>query len=131
MLEIPDTLPLLALPQTAYRDVILKPLDLLARRGQRMTLSPALADRLVAEATGADALPLLAFTISHLYREFSATGSLTLEQYEKIGGIAGSIDMAIKQALARPGDAPAIPAEKEDQLALTRDIHSLARTRRS
>jgi hypothetical protein len=38
-LEVPETLPLLPLPQTSYRDVILKPLDVLARRGQRLTLS--------------------------------------------------------------------------------------------
>jgi formylglycine-generating enzyme required for sulfatase activity len=119
-LEIPETLLLLPLPQTAYRDVILKPLDVLARRGQRLTLSPELADRLVVDATGADALPLLAFTISHLYREFAATGTLTPEQYGKIGGIAGSIDMALKQTLARPSDTPAIPAAREDQFALLR-----------
>jgi tetratricopeptide (TPR) repeat protein len=119
-LEIPETLPLLPLPQTAYRDVIVKPLEVLARGGRRLTLAPALANRLVEDATGGDALPLLAFTISHLYREFAATGSLTLEQYDSIGGIAGSIDMALKQALARPGDAPAIPAMREDQFALLR-----------
>jgi len=119
-LEIPDTLPLLPLPQSAYRDVILKPLEVLARRGQRLTLSAALADRLVADSTGADALPLLAFTISHLYREFSTIGSLTLGQYERIGGVAGSINMALKQALAKPGDVPVIPAAKEEQLTLLR-----------
>jgi hypothetical protein len=115
-LEIPETLPLLPLPQSSYRDVILKPLEVLARRGQRLTLSPELVDRLVADATGADALPLLAFTISHLYREFSVTGSLTLQQYDSLGGIAGSIDAALKQALAKPADAPAIPVAKEEQL---------------
>ena len=47
-------------------------------------------------------------------------GSLTLEQYDSIGGIAGSIEMALKQALARPGDAPAIPAAREEQFALLR-----------
>jgi CHASE2 domain-containing sensor protein len=119
-LEVPDTLPLLAVPQTDYRDVILKPLEVLARRGQRLTLSPVLADRLVADATGADALPLLAFTISHLYREFGATGGLTLEQYERIGGVAGSIDMALKRALARPSDAPVIPTERAEQFATLR-----------
>lgn len=119
-LEIPETLPLLPIPQTAYRDVILKPLDVLARHRQRLNVSPTLVDRLVADATGADALPLLAFTISHLYREFGASGSLTLEQYETIGGVGGSIEMALKQALARPGDAPAIPAAKEEQLAQLR-----------
>ena len=119
-LEAPKTLTLLPLPQTSYRDVILKPIDVLARRGQRITLSPALADRLVADATGADALPLLAFTLSYLYQGFSAGGSITLENYEAVGGVTGSIDKAIKQALARPDDAPAIPAAKDDQLACLR-----------
>jgi TIR domain len=119
-LEIPETLPLLPLPQTAYRDVILKPLDVLAQRGKRLTLAPELADRLVADATGADALPLLAFTISHLYRAFAAAGRLTLEQYDSIGGVTGSIDMALKQALAGPGNAPAIPGAKYEQYALLR-----------
>jgi hypothetical protein len=119
-LEIPETLPLLPLPQTAYRDAIAKPLDLLARRGQRLSLEPALADRLVADATGADALPLLAFTISHLYREFAATGALTIQQYDTVGGVAGSIDMALKRALARPADAPTIPVARQEQFALLR-----------
>jgi WD40 repeat protein len=119
-LEAPKTLTLLPLPQTSYRDVILKPIDVLARRGQRITLSPALADRLVADAIGADALPLLAFTLSYLYQGFGAGGSITLENYEAVGGVTGSIDKAIKQALARPGDAPAIPAAKDEQLACLR-----------
>jgi hypothetical protein len=119
-MDVPEALPLLPLPQSTYRDVVVKPLEVLARRGQRLTVSPALSDRLVADATGADALPLLAFTLSHLYREFSPSGSLTLEQYESVGGVAGSIEMALKQALAKPADAPAIPTEKDDQLALLR-----------
>ena len=73
-----------------------------------------------ADATGADALPLLAFTLSHLYQDFSAGGTITLEQYEAMGGVAGSIDLALKRALAKPGDAPAIPATRTEQLALLR-----------
>jgi CHASE2 domain-containing sensor protein len=118
--EIPETLLLLALPHTAYRDVILKPLELLSRRGQRLAMGAPLADRLVSDATGADALPLLAFTLSHLYQEFGASGTLTLDQYEAMGGIVGSIDMALKHALARPNDAPAIPTARDEQLAVLR-----------
>jgi CHASE2 domain-containing sensor protein len=120
--EVPETetLQLLPLPRTSYRDVIVKPLELLSRRGQKLTISPAFADRLVADATGADALPLLAFTLSRLYQGFSARGSLTLDEYETMGGIAGSIDMALKQALKRPSDAPAIPAARDEQLAVLR-----------
>ena len=65
-------------------------------------------------------MPLLAFTLSHLYQEFGAGGTITVDQYEAIGGIAGSIDMALKRALAKPGDAPAIPAAREEQLACMR-----------
>jgi WD40 repeat protein len=118
--EVPKPLMLLPLPRTSYRDVIVKPVDLVARRGQKIAISPALADRLVVDAAGADALPLLAFTLLQLYRGFGAGGSITLDQYEAIGGVAGSIKEAIKQALARPGDAPAIPAANDEQLACLR-----------
>jgi WD40 repeat protein len=119
--SLTDTLPpLLPLPRTAYREIILKPLEVLARRGQRLLIEPALVDRLVDDATGADALPLLAFTLSHLYQNFAAAGSITLSQYEEMGGVAGSIDLALNQALARPHDEPAIPANKEEQLAVLR-----------
>jgi formylglycine-generating enzyme required for sulfatase activity len=119
-LEFPETLQLLPLPPTSYRDVILKPLLVVARRGQILTIGSTLADRLVEDATGADALPLLAFTLSHLYQEFSAGGSITFEQYKAMGGVAGSIELALKRALAKPGDEPAIPAAKHDQLACMR-----------
>ena len=119
-LEFPGILPLLPLRQTSYRDVILQPLKVIAQRGQALTITPALAERLVADATGADALPLLAFTLSHLYQEFSAGGTITVEQYEAIGGIAGSIELALKRALAKPGDEPAIPATRNEQLACMR-----------
>ena len=119
-IEPPKSLMLLPVPQTSYRDVICKPLEVAARGGQQLSINPALIDRLVSDATGADALPLLAFTLSYLYQSFAAGGALTLDQYLAIGGIAGSIDKAVKQALAKPGDAPVIPAAAEDQLACLR-----------
>ncbi|MEJ0050154.1 MAG: TIR domain-containing protein [Methylovirgula sp.] len=119
-LDPPKTLLLLPLPQTSYRDVVVKPLDVVMRRGQRISIEPALVKRLVDDATGADALPLLAFVLFQLYKGFAPGGSLTLVQYEAIGGVAGSIKEAIKDALARPSDAPAIPAAQEEQLACLR-----------
>jgi len=119
-LEIPETLPILSLPQTSYRDVILKPLEVVTRRGQKLSIDSTLADRLIKDATGADALPLLAFALSYLYQEFGAGGSITLQQYEAMGGVARSIEIALKRALARPGDAPAIPIGNEEQQAVLR-----------
>ena len=119
-MEPPKSLMLLPVRQSSFRDVIRKPIEVAARRGEQITMSPALVDRLVDDATGADALPLLAFTLSYLYQSFAAGGTISLAQYSAIGGITGSIDKAVKQALARPGDAPAIPAAPEDQLAFLR-----------
>ena len=119
-LEFPETLPLLPLPRTSFRDVILVPLEVLAKRGQRLVITPKLTERLVADATGADALPLLAFTLHQLYREFSAGGTITLEQYDAMGGVAGVIESALKLALAEPGSEPAIPDIQERAVARLR-----------
>jgi formylglycine-generating enzyme required for sulfatase activity len=119
-LEIPDALPLLPLPQTSYRDVILEPLKVIARRGQMLAITSQLAERLVADAIGADALPLLAFTLSHLYQDFGAGGTISVEHYEAMGGVAGSIELAFKRALSKPGDEPVIPVVRDKQLACMR-----------
>jgi formylglycine-generating enzyme required for sulfatase activity len=119
-LEFPDTLPLLPVSPASYREVIFEPLRVLARSGQRITITPSLAERLTAEAVGADALPLLAFTLSHLYQEFGAGGTIDVEHYERMGGITGSIELALKAALAKPGAEPAIPTLRDAQLACLR-----------
>jgi formylglycine-generating enzyme required for sulfatase activity len=119
-LEFPDTLPLLPVSPASYRDVILDPLGVLARSGQRVTITAPLAERLTTDAVGADALPLLAFTLSHLYQEFGAGGTIDVEHYERMGGIAGSIKLALKLALAKPGADPVIPTTRDSQLACLR-----------
>ena len=119
-LGYPDILPLLPVSPASYRDVILEPLRVLARSGRRVTITALLAERLTSDAVGADALPLLAFTLSHLYQEFGAGGTIDVEQYEQIGGIAGTIQLALKHALAKPGADPVIPATREAQHAALR-----------
>jgi formylglycine-generating enzyme required for sulfatase activity len=128
-LEAPEALMLPALPPTSYREIILKPIEVLARRGQRLTIEPDLTEQLVNDTSGADALPLLAFTLAQLYRDFSAAGSITLKDYEAMGGVGGAISKAMAAARARPGDAPSIPAGEEAQLAMLRAafIPALAR----
>jgi formylglycine-generating enzyme required for sulfatase activity len=121
-LEPPETLPLLPLSRTSYRDVILKPLEVASRRGHKVTIGPELADRLVEDSFGADAMPLLALTLSHLYRDFGTGGTITLQQYEALGGVARSIDLALKRAFSNPGGNPAIPSDKKGQMALLRTV---------
>lgn len=117
----PETVLLLPLPRTSYRDVILKPLELLARRGEKVTITAELVEHLVGDSRGADALPLLAFTLSNLYADFAAAGTIGPEQYRIMGGVAGSIQRALKRALASPGDSPAIPAAREAQTVVLRE----------
>jgi hypothetical protein len=119
-LEFPDTLPLLPVSPASYREVIFEPLRVLARSGQRITITAPLAERLTTDAVGADALPLLAFTLSHLYQEFGIGGIIGVEQYERMGGITGSIELALKTALTKPGADPVIPATRDGQLACLR-----------
>jgi WD40 repeat protein len=103
-----------------FKSVIEGPARRVVEAGGRLTIDPALTEQLVADAQGADALPLLAFTLERLYADFGGDGDLTLAEYQKVGGVQGSIEAAIASALAEPGRSPAIPATKDAQLASMR-----------
>jgi formylglycine-generating enzyme required for sulfatase activity len=102
-LAAPETQMLPPLSPTAYRDVITKPAEVYTERVRRLVAEPALADKLALDATGGDALPLLAFTLEKLFEKFGADGNLTLQRYEDIGGIGGSIDTALDAAMRQAG----------------------------
>ena len=102
-LEAPETQVLPPLSPTAYRDVIVKPAELYSQRVRLLAIEPELVGKLVQEATGADALPLLAFTLEKLFFEFGADGKLTAERYDSMGGIGGSIDRALAEAQRKAG----------------------------
>ena len=107
-LEAPEPLYLLPLSPGAYRDVILRPAEVYTRNVRRLSIEPALADRLVADATGADALPLLAFTLSQLFKLHGAGHELTLAQYNEIGGMGGCVTRVLRHAQKSVGTMPAI-----------------------
>jgi hypothetical protein len=98
-LAVPETQLLPPLSPTAYRDVITKPAEVYTGRVRRLVVEPALADKLALDTTGGDALPLLAFTLDKLFEKFGADGNLTLQRYEGMKGIGGSIDTALKEAM--------------------------------
>ena len=108
------------IPEFEYRQVIEGPAQRSAGGPLAFTVEPALTERLIADATGADALPLLAFTLERLWTDYGAVGRLTLDNYIAMGGVKGSIEAAVAGALAHPGQAPAIPAEKVAQTAALR-----------
>jgi len=103
-----------------FKTVIEGPARRVSDSGGRLVIEPALTERLIADAQGADALPLLAFTLERLYADYGSEGKLTPAEYEKLGGVQGSIAEAIAHALAAPGRTPAIPAGQIEQLARLR-----------
>ena len=65
----------------------------------RRAVDHALVDALMEDAPKEDALPLLAFALQRLWRQYAASGALTLDNYDKVGGLQGLIEDAAERAL--------------------------------
>ena len=104
------------MPPAGYEEVITGPARRATAAGRRLTVEPALVERLLAEtAEGADALPLLALTLERLYRDFGADGDLTVAEYESMGGMAQVVQTEVDNLLA------ADPAQRQAQLDTLHD----------
>lgn len=114
--QVPFNLPPLAAGE--YRSVIEGPTERVGEAGRPLTFEPGLAASLLADAQGADALPLLGFTLERLYIEHGGDGALTLADYEALGGVQGSIEAAVAEAFANPETEPRIPAVVAEREAL-------------
>jgi hypothetical protein len=101
----PQTIMLPPLSPAAYRDVITKPAAVYTRQVARLDLEPELVQALVEGASGADALPLLAFTLQRLFLDYAPEQTLTKAHYDAMGGIEGSIDRKLAEAKAKAGAA--------------------------
>ena len=98
------------LAPAGYTEVITGPARRATAAGRRLSVEPALVERLLADtAESADALPLLALTLERLYRDFGGDGNLTAEEYEHeaIGwDRPGGADRGRHGAGRRPRAAP-------------------------
>ncbi len=101
-----------------FKAVIEGPAARATAAGHKLVVDPALTEQLLRDAEGADALPLLAFTLERLYFEHGADGDLRLDEYEALGGVRGSIEAAVEVAFAEPGRQPVVPANKAERTAL-------------
>ncbi|MGH8589962.1 MAG: TIR domain-containing protein [Gammaproteobacteria bacterium] len=104
------------MPPDRFRAVIEEP----AARAA-VQIEPALTDALVRDASGADALPLLAFTIERLHRDFAVTGRLKLADYAAMGGVQGAIEASV-EAVFRATSEKGLPRDREALEQLTRRI---------
>jgi hypothetical protein len=59
-------------------------------------------------------------TLERLYVEYGGDGNLTLSEYEQLGRIKGSIEAAVKRALAAANADPQIPKDRAERLAVLR-----------
>jgi hypothetical protein len=82
------------MPEGSFRSVIEKPASL-----AHLRLEPALIEKLLQDLAGKESLPLLAFTLERLYRQFGADGDLTKAEYDQLGGMSGAIEASATNAL--------------------------------
>ncbi|WP_242684326.1 TIR domain-containing protein, partial [Paraburkholderia hospita] len=98
-----------------FKAVIEGPAARATAAGSRLTIQPALTERLLHDAEGADALPLLAFTLERLFTDYGGAGNLRVVDYEALGGVRGSIEAAVDSAFVDPDREPAVPADKAER----------------
>ena len=118
-----QTFSLQPMPRGAYANVIEGPARRLHGSDRSLNIEEPLVQALLAdiEAGGAkDALPLLAFTLERLYREYGGDGDLRLREYEELGRVEGSIEAAVERALQAAEMNPSIPRDHNTRLALLR-----------
>lgn len=109
------------MPHGAYQTIIEGPVRRLQDSERKLTIDPALTQALLTDietGAGKDALPLLAFTLERLYREYGADGDLRLREYESLGRIGGSIQAAVDAALEAADADPTIPKGHSERLRL-------------
>ncbi len=79
-----------------FADIISKPAQVAG-----IELESGLVETMVRDTGTADALPLLAFTLNRLWRDFGEDGVITLAEYtERIGGLEGAIRQEADAVLA-------------------------------
>jgi formylglycine-generating enzyme required for sulfatase activity len=111
------------MPGGAYEAVIEGPPARLRDTTRAVAIDPALTQALLADVEsggGRDALPLLAFTLERLFSEYGASGRLTVVDYEALGRIKGSIEVAIERAFNAADLDSAVPKDRLARLALLR-----------
>jgi hypothetical protein len=120
------------LARDEYKMVIEGPARRATEAGQALKVEPALTEQLLKDMEGADALPLLAFTLERLFVEYGGNGDLRLAEYELLGGLRGSIETAVEEAFAAPEEKPVVPSGPGTTRApLAASVHPMASRCRS
>lgn len=112
-----EALPLGPLSPGQLRQVIAGPAALAG-----FDIEPELVDALCADASGADALPLLAFALRELWERRSASGQMQLSTYrDAIGGLAGAIARRAEETLS--SFSPTTAQEESLRISFLQMVH--------
>ena len=106
-----------------YGRIITGPVEKLNASGRKLEFDPAITRTLLAEfdrGLGLNALPLLAFTLDRLYRDYHTSGKIDFEDYDAMNGIAGSINAAVESALQAVEHNPNTPIDRQSLVTLLR-----------
>lgn len=90
-----------AMSPANFGAVITGPAQRVEREGQRLDIAPDLITTLTEECATADALPLLALTLSRLYTDYADDGDLTLDEYHQMGGLTEVVQREVDQILGQ------------------------------
>ena len=89
------------MPQGQFREVIEGPARRATDSGSKLEIRPDLVEQLLTDCTeGADTLPLLALTLARLFKEYGADGDLTLEEYQRMGGMRDIVQTEVDAILS-------------------------------
>jgi WD40 repeat protein len=109
------------LPQlsaAAFKDIIEGPTRL---KSATIRIDADLTEQLIEDFAGADALPLLAFTIARLVVDHGSSGTLDRDKYiNGMRGVDGAIRAAVERAFAKAAQTPALPQARAELDALAR-----------
>jgi WD40 repeat protein len=111
------------MPYGAFQSVIEGPAACLAGTDRELKIEPALTQCLlrdIEQGDSKDALPLLAFTLQMLFKEYGGSGTLRLSDYHLLGGVKGTIEAAVEGALEAAASDPNVPRDRDEQLSLLR-----------
>jgi WD40 repeat protein len=99
------------MPRAQFIEVIEGPARRASGSGHRLTIEPALVQRLLDDcAEGADTLPLLSLTLERMYKDWGSDGDLQLSEYIEMGEISNVVQKEVDDLLSRD------KTEKQKQL---------------
>ncbi|WP_166364784.1 TIR domain-containing protein [Pseudomonas akapageensis] len=104
------------MPVSQFKEVITGPAKRATANGHKLEVEPDLVNRLLADCgQGGDTLPLLSLTLARLYCDYGGDGDLSLEEYNRMGGMVDVIKNEAESVLSSDVET------RQDQLDLLHD----------